>query len=110
MRHLAALCCGRLASPIDAELAAGIARDAAADQHAVPDDAGRLPALTDYAPMRNGLAGWLGVRLRVIACWRVATGARRAGCSSPPCRARSYPIPPLPLLLWEAVFRWWAAG
>lgn len=119
-RYIAGLITGELPlPPRDAQLSA-IARDAAADRATFPDDAGRVSALTDYAPLMDSLAGLVGARPSLprlllgghwALAWRVLFSSlsgvqfRLHGRGAmwhvaAPALAR-YPTLPLPVALWE---------
>ena len=119
-RYLAGLLAGELPLPPRHAMLAAIARDAAADRATFPDDAGRVGALTDYAPLMDSLAGLVGARPSLprlllgghwALAWRVLfsslSGAQfrlhgrgAMWAVAAPALSR-YPSLPLPVALWE---------
>lgn len=119
-RYVAAAITGAATLPTALEMRSVIVRDAALERSTFPDDATRVAALTDYAPMMDALAGLLGVRPSVIELllgghWRLAwklffsslSGAqfrlRGPGASweTASCAIEAYPTLPMPVVLWE---------
>lgn len=130
-RYIAGLLSGRLSLPSQAAMRETIAADAAVDRETFPDDAARISALTDYAPLMDSLAGLIDARpslLRLIAgghwavAWKVLFSSLSAAqfrlhghgstwaVSAPAIAA--YPTLPLPIVLWElaALVACWVLG